>query len=138
MTFAAAQRAIVVDASAAIGLLDDVAPWWELWRTWSEEAALLLAPTHFSAEVANVLVKRRGARAVDVVAKIERLGVIGPSLADRGLPGVIGAIQLADRHGLSVYDALYLDLALDMDGDLATADRDLAKAARAEGVTVTP
>jgi predicted nucleic acid-binding protein len=57
--------------------------------------------------------------------------------ADRGLPGLLGAVELADRHGLSVYDALYLDLALDIDGELATLDRDLAAAAAAEGVTLT-
>jgi LuxR family maltose regulon positive regulatory protein len=37
-------------------------------------------------------------------------------------------LHLADRHGLTVYDALYLQLALDVEGELATLDRDLAKA----------
>ncbi len=40
----------------------------------------------------------------------------------------------ADRHRLSVYDATYLWLAIDVDGELATFDRDLARAAAAEGV----
>jgi predicted nucleic acid-binding protein len=37
-----------------------------------------------------------------------------------------------------VYDALYLQLAVDVDGELATLDRDLARAARAEGIEVVP
>ena len=44
------------------------------------------------------------------------------------------ALALAERHRLSVYDATYLWLAIDVDGELATFDRDLARAAAAEGV----
>ena len=44
------------------------------------------------------------------------------------------AVALAAQHGLSVYDATYLWLAMDVDGELATFDRDLARAATAEGV----
>ncbi len=40
---------------------------------------------------------------------------------------------LARRHGLSGYDALYLDLALRRDATLATFDRRLADACRAAG-----
>ena len=42
--------------------------------------------------------------------------------------------MLAERHRLSVYDATYLWLAIDVDGELATFDRALATAAEAEGV----
>jgi len=48
-------------------------------------------------------------------------------------PTVIG---LCRRHGLTVYDALYLDLALREDAELATLDAALARAARTEGVQV--
>jgi predicted nucleic acid-binding protein len=61
----------------------------------------------------------------------------GAETTDRGLPGLFGAIELADRHRLTVYDALYLDLALDVDGELATLDRDLIRAALREGLAVT-
>jgi predicted nucleic acid-binding protein len=47
-----------------------------------------------------------------------------------------GALRLAEQHGLTVYDAAYLDLAIDVDAELATLDRDLARAAVAEGVAV--
>ena len=42
--------------------------------------------------------------------------------------------ELAREHGLSVYDASYLDLALREDLPLATLDRRLAEAARRCGV----
>jgi len=43
---------------------------------------------------------------------------------------------LAERRGLTVYDASYLELALRLGGDLITLDRELAEAAAAEGVAV--
>lgn len=43
-------------------------------------------------------------------------------------------LTLADRHQLTVYDATYLELALRLTLPLATLDRDLRKAAQAEGV----
>ena len=43
------------------------------------------------------------------------------------------ALALADEHNLSVYDAMYLELALRMRLPLATLDRALAAAAQAAG-----
>jgi predicted nucleic acid-binding protein len=45
-------------------------------------------------------------------------------------------VELAARHGLTVYDAAYLELAVRRDLPLATLDDPLAEAARAEGVEV--
>ena len=45
-------------------------------------------------------------------------------------------LTLADQHGLSVYDAMYLELALRMQLPLATLDRRLAAAAIAAGIDV--
>ena len=42
--------------------------------------------------------------------------------------------RLADRHGLTLYDASYLELALRLDLPLATLDRALAAAASADGL----
>ena len=44
------------------------------------------------------------------------------------------ALELALRHNLSVYDALYLAVAVHLGAKLFTADDALAKAARAAGV----
>ena len=45
-------------------------------------------------------------------------------------------LHLADRDGLTPYDAAYLELAVRRRLPLATLDRDLADAAMAEGVAV--
>ncbi len=45
-------------------------------------------------------------------------------------------LALADRHGLSGYDASYLALAMSQNLPLATLDKRLASAARARGVEV--
>ena len=45
-------------------------------------------------------------------------------------------LALARRHGLTVYDAAYLELATRENLSLATLDGPLAAAARAEGVPV--
>lgn len=45
-------------------------------------------------------------------------------------------LELADLHRLTVYDATYLELALRLTLPLATLDRDLRKAAQAEGVAL--
>jgi predicted nucleic acid-binding protein len=55
---------------------------------------------------------------------------------DQVLPDIRSLSALADRCGLTVYDASYLELALRSGFDLITLDRDLADAAAAEGVTV--
>jgi predicted nucleic acid-binding protein len=49
-------------------------------------------------------------------------------------PDETGVLTLARRHGLTVYDAAYLELALRENLPLATLDAALARAARAEAV----
>jgi predicted nucleic acid-binding protein len=53
-----------------------------------------------------------------------------------GLAGVADRLHLAGRHRLTVCDASYLQLAADVEAELATLDRGLARATRAEGVGV--
>ena len=62
----------------------------------------------------------------------------GLEVADRGPDGVRLALALAARHGLSVHDATYLWLAIDVDGELATFDRALAAAAAAAVAEAVP
>lgn len=47
-------------------------------------------------------------------------------------------LSLADRFGLSTYDAAYLELAMRLKIQLGTLDGDLRKAAKSVGVTVVP
>ena len=71
-----------------------------------------------------------------LIPRLERLVATGIEVADRGFIGLRKAIELADMHQLTVCDALCLQLALDVDGELATLDKDLIRAANAEGVGV--
>jgi len=110
--------------------------WTARWQEWLGGDALILAPAHFAAEVANALLRSAKLPARDVDMRLDLLGRLHVEVADRGLPGIRVAVRLADQHGLSVYDAAYLELAIDVDGELATLDRALANAAATEGVEV--
>jgi predicted nucleic acid-binding protein len=48
----------------------------------------------------------------------------------------VETLVLADRHGLTPYDASYLELALRLRQPLATLDGSLARAGKAEGIEV--
>jgi predicted nucleic acid-binding protein len=137
VTLSASVRAVVVDASVAVRFLAGEEAWLDQWTSWTESSALLMVPQHFSAEVANALLRSVGLPADRVAARLDELAASGLETADRGWPGIVRAVDLAERHRLSVYDALYLDLAIDVDAELATLDRALARAARSEGLAVT-
>jgi len=138
MSLGNAPRAVVVDASIMVEIIRGEEPHLRLAYEWAEEEAMLLAPFHFRAEVANALLRSARLPVAEVSLATGELERSGVEPTDRGLGGLIEAIELADRHGLSVYDALYLQLALDIDGELATLDQDLRKAAEAERLTVLP
>jgi predicted nucleic acid-binding protein len=126
----------VVDASAMVDLLLGDPTWVERLGHWQSRHAMLLAPAHFQAEVANALMLRVRLQPADAIARLRELSSAGVGIADRGLVGIFDAIELAARHGLTVYDAAYLALALDIDAELATQDHALERAAREEGLTV--
>lgn len=136
MSFAAPLPPIVVDASFAVEALLEGGPSLERWVEWIRGGRMRLVPPHFWAELANALLLGRRfepGRAALTVAAAARAGI---ETADRGVAGVVDALDLADRHRLTVYDALYLQLAADVDAELATLDRALIRAATAEGVGV--
>jgi predicted nucleic acid-binding protein len=56
---------------------------------------------------------------------------LDPQAADVG-----ALLMAANTHGLTAYDAIYLQLAVARGADLLTADTALAHAARRAGVTV--
>lgn len=128
--------AVVVDASAMVEALAGDADWLDRLGRWQDEGALILAPPHFPVEAANALLRGIRLEPADVIARVGELFEAGVGIADRGLPGLFDAIELADRHDLTAYDAAYLQLALELDGELATLDRALARAARTEGLSV--
>ena len=136
MTFSAIPTPVVVDASVAFEFLNGEPRWVEAFDNWSIDDRLLMAPALFLAEVANGHLRGHGTAADEIARRLNRLVDTGVEITDRGLPGLVEAIGLADQHGLTVYDALYLQLALDVDANLATLDDDLQKAALAEGLEV--
>jgi predicted nucleic acid-binding protein len=135
MTFLAAPVPIVVDASAtvdlALGERPDTA---DAFRTWIAESRMLLAPAVHWTEVGNAVLRGSARDAILASRRLAFVEATGIETADRGPAGIRMAMALAERHRLSVYDATYLWLAIDVDGELATLDADLARAAVAEGV----
>jgi predicted nucleic acid-binding protein len=136
VSFGRPLRLVVVDASAMVEVLRAEPAWTERFMLWQESDSLLLAPAHFRAEMANALLRSVRLDPLDVTARLRQLFLAGVDVVDRGFIGIVEAVELAIRHRLSVYDAAYLALALDLDGELATTDRALATAARAEGIEV--
>ena len=134
MTFVRGQRAVVADASVAVRLLLGDTSWIAAWRAWTAAGSMILVPAHFGHEVANALLRSARVGAPEAITMLGRLFRTGFEVADRSLGGLEGSVELADKHGLSVYDAAYLDLALDIDAELATLDAALRLAAEQEGV----
>ena len=130
---------IIVDASIALAwcLADEADDYAErvLQRVGSEAAA---APAHWPLEVANGLLtaERRGRISTDeindVAIMLNRLGIeVVPIELTTSLWTVL---ETAREHGLSEYDAAYLDLARFRGVALATLDETLQAASRRAGV----
>lgn len=99
--------------------------------------ATAVAPALWPYEVANALLtaeRRRRITAVErdeLLAMLDSLGIEVDHAPD-STPKAL--IALAQRYRLTAYDAAYLDLALNRGLPLATADAELARAAKAARV----
>jgi predicted nucleic acid-binding protein len=95
------------------------------------------APSLFWFETRNlfIMAERRG-RLAPGEAATTMAQLRGFPIIDEGAGNDRIVIMLAGRHGLSGYDASYLALAVVEKLPLATLDKKLAAAARAEGITV--
>lgn len=129
----------VLDASVALS--------WAFEDERTDEAMAVLDRLGRSEAVASAIWPLEVANAL---LTAERAGRIEPDAANRfsalvlDLPIVIDPVErrrpldsvrpLARSHGLSAYDASYLELALRLGIPLATLDTRLSEAARAEGV----
>ena len=99
----------------------------------------VLVPDLFWHEIRNLLVLslKRGRLSADdfwiQLARLERMPVrvAPPSPSAR-------ILERAIKHGLTAYDAAYLDLAVAHSMPLATFDRQLRAAAAREGIQVLP
>jgi len=135
VTFSIALAPVIVDASVAVDLAVGERPDTpDLVRRWISEDRMLLVPGAGWTEIGHAILRRLDRDAIRASRRVSEVEAMGLATADRGPAGIRMAMALAERHGLSVYDAAYLWLAIDVDGELATYDRDLARAAAAEGV----
>jgi predicted nucleic acid-binding protein len=127
---------LVLDASAvAAGLLPD-----EAGAGLDDLAARdpdLCVPPLLPIEVWNLLLmaERRQRITQDQCNRL-LTGFEAMQLRIGGPEDALAVLALARRHRLTVYDALYLDLALCEGAALATRDRRLAEAAVAEGIAL--
>ncbi len=99
-----------------------------------------VAPALWPTELANSLLTatRRGRISVDEWPELGRqLRALPIEIDPIALPAVLDRVlPMADRYGLTVYDATYLELAARRGLPLATLDRQLAEASRAAGVAL--
>lgn len=97
-----------------------------------------VVPAIWSAELANGLMVAERRKRISQV-DVSELFVAFNALPIRLEPAVrcehlSQLVSIARQHVLSVYDALYLDLALQQELPLATIDKQLKRAARKMGV----
>ena len=96
-----------------------------------------IAPALWWVEVRNVLViaeRRERLTQEDTAAAVQAIDVLGIHLDHA--PDNASLLRLARTHGLSAYDALYLELAVRQQRPLATLDHKLSVAAQAEGIAL--
>ena len=132
-------RTVVVDASAALSLVLRQAGSAGVERkiaSWRRAGVSLQVPSHFWLEVANSLLRRHRLPASIVIEALHRLDELGPETVELSRPLLLLALDAAERHGLSQYDATYLALAELVDGQVVTSDRQLLAAAGKRGISV--
>jgi predicted nucleic acid-binding protein len=105
-----------------------------------EDGATVYVPTLWWHETANALLmseRRKRSTQAGTTASLQAIQDL-PIKTDDELPAKtsIQSLSLAREYGLTVYDAAYLELAVRRGCALATADRQLAKAARLAGIKV--
>ena len=97
-----------------------------------------VAPALWWVEVRNALVvaERKGRMTQeDTAVAVQAIDALSVHL-DRA-PDNDSLLRLARTHGLTAYDAMYLELSIRQQRPLATLDRRLSVAAQAEGITLT-
>ena len=97
------------------------------------------APQLWHYEVRNALLTAERRGRLPPGGATERLdGLADLDIVTDGEADLRAAFDLAVTHGLSFYDALYLELAARRGAALATLDARLARAAAAEGIGAPP
>ena len=134
---------IVLDASLTVALIlceanvpDGVA----VYDALGSEA--LAVPAHWPAEIASALSvnhRRRRMSAKDVEAVIENLLVLKPAVDPApSLEDLPNLLQFAAAEQLTIYDAIYVRLAMTLDAVLATVDEAMRLSAKRHDISLLP
>ena len=135
-------NALVIDSSIALGfvLKDEQEARALRARELIKQGVPTFVPAHWCVEVANGLMmaeRRKRASQADTTESLNLVAALPVIVDDEPSQHAGGeTTALARQYGLTVYDAVYLELAMRRGAALATSDRDLAKAAKAAGVEV--
>lgn len=128
---------VVVDTSAAVAIIREEpagVPAARIIRTAGIAGTRVVVPSHFWLEVLNALLTRYRTRGLDVIQAIHELDRLGLETIDIDRPLALSTLDLAERHGLSASDAMYLALAISLDGQLLTFDEQLRLASGARAI----
>jgi len=93
----------------------------------------LTAPTLLVYEVVNALRYNPSLTAEDQERAAAALFLMGIEFEPPTPGGMAGAVELADRYDITIYDAAYLSMAIQRDITLVTADVRLAEKAAETG-----
>jgi predicted nucleic acid-binding protein len=130
---------LVVDASVVVAWLfdDEEEPRADrVLERLEEDGALVPQLWHLETRNSLLVAERRGRLSAGGVK--ERLDALkGLPIRTDEEPDLQSAFDLARAHGLSFYDALYLELAKRESTELATLDGALGRATVAEGVSLS-
>ncbi len=133
----------VLDSSfaLALGLPDETSESAERFMARLTPGTPLWVPTLWGYEIANALLtaERRGRIREAEAARVLEIAFSLPLEIDSSSTAeTLWRLRLLGKeHGLTAYDAAYLELALRRQLSLATLDRDLLKAAKTAGVQTT-
>ena len=128
----------VIDASIAIASIRQEPGWKEIderLATWHRAGRSLIVPSQFWLEVSNALLRQHRMKGSHLIEAVQRLDAIGIATVELDRPLLLLALDLAERHGLTMYDAAYLAVAETVGGLLFSADRELLAAAGPRGVS---
>jgi predicted nucleic acid-binding protein len=132
----------VPDASATLAWCfeDETSDWTEALLARLKSGDTAVVPQHWPAEVANtfLVAVRRGRIGKDKAARFfGDLLALPIRLDSANAETTFGQVfAYAEKYGLTVYDAAYLELARREGIELATLDGELRNAARAAGVSL--